>query len=249
MKKLLLAILLLSGLGKCYAFGAEKSANPDSDTTLILKPKSHFVWVNIGQLSQRELQLSYEKHTRNGFGIEATIGYKQPTKQNQEVGLSMGSISLNHYYDYAFRIPFFTGVLAQVGIKWNFPGIPGAYISGNVFYRYWFFNDENLSVYSMDYYSEDNFTSKMSMRMYVNGFKVLMGYPLTVFRTGKNNALVMDFYCGAGFRHKQVVAEHETYRDLRYYGPGGYPEHEPFTARYKSWNLSPHVGYKVGYRF
>ncbi|MBK0402277.1 hypothetical protein I5M27_04730 [Adhaeribacter sp. BT258] len=249
MKKLLLVVLLLGSIEKCYAFGPEKSGNADADTTFALKPKRHFVWVNIGQLTQRELQLSYEKHTETGIAVEGTVGYKHPTKHNQEFDLSMGSISLGHYYDYGFRIPYFTGILAQLGLKCNFPGIPGAYLSGNIFYRYWFFNDQFLQVSNMDYYSEENFESEMSMRMHVNGFKVLMGYPLTIFRLPNNNALVMDFYCGLGIRHKRVIAEHKTYRDLRYYGPGGYPDREPFTARHKSWNVSPQIGYKVGFRF
>jgi hypothetical protein len=89
--------------------------------------------------------------------------------------------------------------------------------------------------------TRDTFTSDMTLKMHVSGFKFLMGKTFTLTKLTDDKSLFGDFYYGFGYRKKLVHADFESFDKSYYSGP--YP------ALTRSESVSLQLGFKVGFRF
>lgn len=243
----LLALFLCLSPVRSFAFGFPESqitdtvkyfdANYSNDTNRPLKA----IWLNVGQLGVREIQLGFEKQTNATVSVVGTLGLKIPTKTGKPYHLEIRSIGPGHYYDYIAFIPYSTGLMADLAVKKYFRELPGWYLSGGFFYRYWFFNHQELESGEMVRNTRDTFSSEMSLKMHVSGFKLLMGRTFSLMKFTGDKLLFGDLYYGLGYRKKLVNADFETYEKNNYEAP--YPELT------RSKNVSVQLGFKVGFKF
>jgi hypothetical protein len=241
------AVALFVSTIQCFAFGLQETNQPDSltyfDPAYSDNSTKQFraIWLNVGQLGNREIQLGFEKQTNATVSVTGTLGFKIPTKTGQLYNLNIRSIGPEHYYDYIAWIPYSTGLMADLAVKKYLNELPGWYLSGAFFYRYWFFNHQKLSSGEMVQDTRDTFTSDMTLKMHVSGFKLLMGKTFTLTKLTGDKSLFGDFYYGLGYRKKLVHADFESFDKSYYSGP--YPA---FT---RSESISLQLGFKVGFRF
>lgn len=246
-KLFIFAIALFFSAVKCLASGFPESGAPDSiryfDPTFSDNPSRPFraVWLNVGQLGFREIQLGFKKQTNSTVSVTGTLGFKIPTKTGQPYNLEIRSIGPGHYYDYIAWIPYSTGLMADLAVKKYLNELPGWYLSGAFFYRYWFFNHQKLNSGEMVRDTRDTFMSDMTLKMHVSGFKLLMGKTFTLTKLTGDKSLFGDFYYGLGYRKKLVQADFESYDKSYYSGP--------YLALTRSESVSLHVGFKVGFKF
>jgi len=250
MKKLFLVILLLCNFGKCYAFSSEKSELDSIGEAKIFRPKQT-IWLNGGQLIRHEDQVSFERQLTYWVTLELTGGYKYPVNNNQTYSITLPSIVNLTVYDYAKRMPFSEGIMANVRLK-IYPDSDKSkksrtYISPQFFYRYRFFDQKQINVTTEKI--EDSRRSDaglQSLDLEIYGGKLLAGKTISLIKFSKKHALLIDVYGGMGFRIKKAKINFHDY-DRNFPPPSPYIR--PQTKKSEREIASLQLGFKLGYQF
>src|SRR6188768_2368766 len=116
MKKLLFLILLSSATLK--VFSQSTALLPETDpNALNTKKNNHTIWLNLGQISRNEIQMSYEHLFNPETAVELSLGYKYAENKGNPYYIALPSVSNLNTFDYAERMPFSEGILFALGFR------------------------------------------------------------------------------------------------------------------------------------
>jgi len=151
------------------------------------------ITLNITRLILREVRLGYERNLDVKNAVRATIGIQYPKAGNNTIT----TLFLGYFPNY-FRVSH--GIYISGGYNYIFAPRHHFYISGELYYSYYFYDHKNYnngSGMNMDLYQ-----SVQSMRLTKSGIKFLIGKKANIFTKDKVG-FQFDFFFGLGIQYRQ----------------------------------------------
>jgi hypothetical protein len=262
-KRLLVSALLyflfqLNASAEVTYFGRSQA----SDSVSALKSGKNTIWLNGGQIARREYQLSYERFLNQWFALEVGLGYKYAVNAGQPYEVSIPSLYNGEFYNFAERMPFSQGIFTSLAFKayMTEKTFKGGYASGQLFYRYRFYDHQFVSSGVMASEDPKNWDSQQSLDLHIFGAKFLLGRTMDLVRFKNKSAIMLDLYGGLGFRNKFAKTTFFSKKSTNsgsYYTPPGYTpppattvtQPKPWTENSENGMISVQAGLKLGFRF
>jgi hypothetical protein len=153
------------------------------------------------QLVFVEIILSFEYFIKDKYSLTYSLGYKIPVGKGTELNLPFGMGLEYQHYDPMFNY-FAHAVYISFAPAYYFSSDRKFYLQSELFYRYYWFNDQQLNYYGEN--SAESYNSLRSERANVFGIKLLAGYNAKV-SISKKLLFNAKFYSGLGFRYKNYT--------------------------------------------
>ena len=169
---------------------------------------------------------------RNTLGFQ--LGFRPATQFSGEVK----SIIHGLYGDYSnqnFVNKLYNGFTFGLNSKYYLTSQNRFYVEALIFYRYWWFNNKNCYLNSVE---EGSFSGTRTESQNVFGLKVLFGRSFQI-RTSFKLKPILDLYCGVGVRYKSYVFD-------TYNGTVGDIYYTYNQEAYQYWVPSIQGGIKIG---
>lgn len=186
------------------------------------------------QLFCRDLPITVERtFKRNTLGF--TLGYRFDSR------LDRNPNGLVRYWlgEFGFTSPWSKAVTLGVNSKYFLSRNNNLYIDGQLFYRYWWFDNR---FHRTNHSSGDNYNYITSSRRNVIGFKLLLGYKSNLKDFG-NIRTILYSYFGLGYRYQD---EHEVgVRGITNYSIST-PRYFPYQNTSNVYSISLHLGCSIG---
>lgn len=190
------------------------------------------------QLFCRDVPITFEriypKHTL-GFSLGYRFDAKLIENPIQQISYYAGS-------DFEFTSPRFKGITLGVNTKSFLDKERIFYLEGQLFYRYWWFNDR---MYRNGNGGSDNYVYLASGNRNVAGFKLLLGMRQSLMQRGTRRPFFY-YFLGLGYR---IKTEKES--GLTWYSNylNSIPNPIPYTKIDNSHLPSIHLGINFGIEF
>ncbi len=222
-KKHLLIILLALAGGVNIMFAQTRSLGKYSITTQPL------------QFLCRDVPITVERiFKRNTLGI--TFGYRFDSDLENNPTNNVEYWGGRHE---AFTCPLYNGATIGVSSKYYFTKKSRMYFEGQLFYRFWWYNNRSWELPYKG--SSFGFDYNSSLRNHVFGFKFLWGQSYIPKKIRKVNP-VFSWYVGIGIRKKYLYEYGERCR-TSYSGNSPY---YPFEEKSAKWEPSTQAGFSLG---
>lgn len=190
------------------------------------------------QLFVRDLPITFERiYPRHTLGF--TLGWRP------SLGWYENPIHIVSYYagsGQTFTSPRFNGITIGVNSKKYFDRKGVSYLDGQLFYRYWWFNDRR---YGTNFSRGDNYNYITSGHTNVLGAKLLLGTKENLSNKGTTRPFCY-FYFGLGYRFK-MGREAGKMGITNYSIPN--PYYQPYEDDFQNRTLTVHMGFNFGIEF
>lgn len=138
-------------------------------------------------------------YNRTSLGV--IISYRPSTQNGGEI--SGGHGLFGYYLDNNFQNKLYNSYTVGFNTKYFLNKIKTFFLEGELFYRYWWFDNKNCYYPNVEGY---RFDATRTERQNVYGFKLLLGNSMQL-KTKSKVKPILDVYVGVGFRYKTYVFE------------------------------------------
>lgn len=219
--KVLFSILFL------FAKGSNAQSNQLGKYAISMQPL---------QLFCRDVPITFERiYKRSTIGL--TLGYRFDSKLNEN---PIQQISYYAGNDFGFTAPRFKGITLGINSKLFLDKERTFYLEGQLFYRYWWFNDR-MYINSTGT-GADNYVYLVSGNRNVVGLKMLVGMRQSLRKIGTRRPFFY-YYLGLGYRLK---TEKESGVTLYTNNLNSIPNPQPYSKADNSQIPSIHLGFNFG---
>jgi len=231
MKKIFLILCLVANL---FSISAQGQNVLKTDTI------SNGFYILPTQLVFVEVILSFEHFIKDKYSLTYSLGYKIPVGKGTELNLPFGMGLEYQHYDPMFNY-FAHAVYLSFAPAYYFSSDRKFYLQPELFYRYYWFNDQKLNYDPVE--RGPKYNSIRSEKANVFGIKLLAGYNAKV-SISKKLLFNAKFYSGLGFRYKNYSYTNVDNHVTDDYGNISIIPYEKITGSY--FAPSFHLGVKIG---